>query len=159
MKCQRCAKQATYHITEVFGDEKFDEHHLCEDCAKKYFHEPGQGGGKKAAPGKAAEAVASADPGGKHCDACGLKFVEFRNTGRLGCPHDYDAFREELLPLLESIHGDVKHAGKTPRRPAKPKSAQSELSQLRKKLAKAVADEAYEDAARLRDKIKELEQG
>ena len=159
MKCQRCAKQATYHITEVFGDEKFDEHHLCEDCAKKYFQEPGSGGGKKAVAGKAAEPAVASDPGGKHCDACGLKFVEFRNTGRLGCPADYDAFREELLPLLESIHGDVKHAGKTPRRLPKPKAAQPELSQLRKKLAKAVADEAYEDAARLRDKIKELEQG
>ena len=160
MKCQRCAKQATYHVTEVFGDEKFDEHHLCEDCAKKYFNEPGQSGGKKSSGGKTAtEQAASADPGGKHCDACGLKFVEFRNSGRLGCPHDYDAFREELLPLLESIHGDVKHAGKAPRKTPKAKSGPSELSHLRKKLAKAVADEAYEDAARLRDKIKELEQG
>ena len=48
MKCQRCAKQATYHITEVLGDEKFDELHLCEDCAKKYFNEPGQAGKKPA---------------------------------------------------------------------------------------------------------------
>lgn len=156
MKCQRCPKQATYHITEVYGDDKFDELHVCEDCAKKYFNEP-QPTGKKSGPGKAAEAVAASDIGGKQCEACGLKFVEFRNSGRLGCPHDYDAFREELTPLLENIHGDTRHAGKTPRRLPKAKSTQSELGLLRKKLAKAVAEEAYEDAARLRDRIKELE--
>ena len=159
MKCQRCAKQATLHITEVLGDEKFEELHLCEDCAKKYLYEPAGGvkklGGKSA--GFAAEPAAAADPGGKQCETCGLKFVEFRNSGRLGCPHDYDAFREELLPLLESIHGDVKHQGKTPRRTPRPKPAQAEIGQLRKRLAKAVADEAYEEAARLRDQIKRAE--
>jgi protein arginine kinase activator len=160
MKCQRCPKQATYHITEVLGDEKFVELHLCENCAKEHLSEPNQSLKKVAAGGKvAAEPATAADPNGKHCDACGLKFVEFRNAGRLGCPHDYDAFREELLPLLESIHGDVKHQGKTPRRLPKAKSTQSELVQLRKKLAKAVTDEAYEEAAKLRDRIKQLEEG
>lgn len=159
MKCQRCPKQATYHITEVYGDDKFDELHVCEDCAKKYFNEPAPSGGKKAAGGKPAEPAAAADPGGKQCDVCGLKFVEFRNSGRLGCPHDYDAFKEELVPLLESIHGDTRHQGKTPRRLPKAKSAHSELTQLRKRLAKAVTDEAYEEAARLRDRIKEMEEG
>ena len=37
MKCQRCTKQATLHITEVLGEDRFDEVHLCEDCAKKYL--------------------------------------------------------------------------------------------------------------------------
>ena len=40
MKCQRCPKQATLHITEVLGDDRFEEAHLCEDCAKKYLYEP-----------------------------------------------------------------------------------------------------------------------
>ncbi len=162
MKCQRCPKQATLHITEVLPDEKFEELHLCEDCAKKYLHEPPQTGKKPA--GKSSNDTASAssnsdDPVSKQCETCGLKFVEFRNTGRLGCPHDYDAFREELLPLLESIHGDVKHQGKQPRRLPKARSELAELTQLRKQLAKAVTDEAYEEAARVRDRIRELEEG
>lgn len=160
MKCQRCPKQATLHITEVLPDEKFDELHLCEDCAKKYLYEPPTPA-KKAGTASAAEGAAAdaGDPGAKHCDECGLKFVEFRNTGRLGCPHDYDAFREELLPLLESIHGDVKHQGKQPRRLPKARSAQAELTVLRKQLAQAVTDEAYEEAARVRDRIRQLEEG
>ena len=160
MKCQRCPKQATLHITEVLGDDKFEELHLCEDCAKKYLYEPAQQAQDQAKKGgKPAAADLADEPGGKQCEACGIKFLEFRNTGRLGCPHDYDSFKEELLPLLESIHGDVKHAGKTPRRLPKAKSAQLELAQLRKKLAQAVQDEAYEEAARLRDKIRQVEEG
>ncbi|HET6572351.1 MAG TPA: UvrB/UvrC motif-containing protein [Fimbriiglobus sp.] len=159
MKCQRCPKQATLHITEVLPDERFEELHLCEDCAKKYLYEPAaqQQAAKKA--GHAAELDLADDPGGKQCEACGIKFVEFRNAGRLGCPHDYDSFREELLPLLESIHGDVRHQGKTPRRLPKAKSAQAELAQLRKQLQQAVLAEAYEEAARIRDRIRQVEEG
>lgn len=147
------------HITEVLPDERFEELHLCEDCAKKYLYEPAaqQQAAKKM--GKlTADPDLPDDPGGKQCEACGIKFVEFRNAGRLGCSHDYDSFREELLPLLESIHGDVRHQGKTPRRLPKAKSAQAELAQLRKKLQQAVLEEAYEEAASIRDRIKRLEE-
>src|SRR3954469_24472538 len=142
MKCQRCPKQATLHITEVLAEDRFEEVHLCEDCAKKYLYEPQQ---KKA--GKATEAAGADDPeglGDRQCEVCGIKFVEFRNHGRLGCPHDYDAFKDDLLPLLESVHGDTKHAGKVPRRLPKVKGAQVELSALRRKLQQAVTQEAYE---------------
>ena len=152
MKCQRCNKKATLHITDVVLGDKYEEYHLCEGCAKKYLY---PATGKK----PAAKAVADTDdPGGKVCEACGLKFVEFRNTGRLGCPHDYDSFHEELGPLLESIHGEVKHAGKAPRRLPKGEADQHELGQLRRKLQQAVTQEQYEEAARLRDRIKRLEE-
>ncbi len=158
MKCQRCPKQATLHITEVLPDERFEELHLCEDCAKKYLYEPAAQQAAKKAGQPAAELDLGDDPTGKQCEACGIKFVEFRNAGRLGCPHDYDSFRAELLPLLESIHGDVRHQGKAPRRLPKAKSAQAELAQLRKQLQQAVLEEAYEEAARLRDRIRQLEE-
>ena len=157
MKCNRCPKQATLHITEVLGEDRVEEVHLCEECAKKYLYEPQ----KKA--GKAADVLAEeGEPdalGGKQCEACGIKFVEFRNHGRLGCPHDYDAFKEDLLPLLESVHGDTRHVGKVPRRLPRARGAQLELAQLRRKLQQAVTEEAYEEAARIRDRIKELEEG
>ena len=161
MKCQRCPKQATVAITEVLGDERFEELNFCEDCAKRYLAD----GDKPPAPPKASPAAATAakaaalvaDPAEKQCDACGVKFVEFRNTGRLGCPHDYDQFRDELLPLLDSIHGDVRHAGKSPRKKPLAQSTQLELAGLRKRLQRAVTDEAYEAAAKLRDQIRRLE--
>lgn len=160
MKCQRCPKQATLHITEVLGEDRFEEVHLCEECAKKYLYEPHQ---KKAAAAKAGEGAVETDEpdtlGEKQCEACGLKFVEFRNNGRLGCSHDYDAFRDDLMPLLESVHGDTKHVGKQPRRLPKVKGAQLELSQLRRKLQQLITDEKYEEAAAIRDRIRELEEG
>ena len=43
-------------------------------------------------------------------------------------------------------------------RPGKPESAQSRVEDLKRKLEKAVEDERYEDAARLRDQIQKLTQ-
>ncbi|MFM8272058.1 MAG: UvrB/UvrC motif-containing protein, partial [Gemmata sp.] len=96
---------------------------------------------------------------GPTCDACGLSYLEFRNHGRFGCSHDYEAFKAELLPLLASIHGDVRHVGKVPRRLPRSERAQGELAALRRRLQQLVAEENYEEAARVRDRIKELENG
>jgi protein arginine kinase activator len=158
MKCQRCTKQATLHITEVLGDDRFEEVHLCEDCAKKYLYEPQQKkGSAKAALAEGNEAEDDV-PAGTRCPSCGLTFLEFRNHGRFGCPNDYDAFKADLLPLMESVHGEVRHTGKAPRRAPRVKTAQAELAQLRQQLQSLVNEENYEEAARIRDKIKQLEE-
>ena len=158
MKCQKCTKAATMHITEILAEEQFEELHLCEECAQKYLSESDNP--KKSASGKSSgiSPLEDEEPGplAHDCPVCGIKFVEFRNSGRLGCPHDYQEFRTELLPLLENIHGETRHVGKTPRR--RPKT-QSELIQLRKRLQQAVTREAYEEAAQIRDRIRHLEEG
>jgi protein arginine kinase activator len=87
------------------------------------------------------------------CPACGLKYAAFRADGRLGCPDDYDAFRPALEPLLERIHRGTRHGGKAPRAAA----LRAELSELRGQLAAAVEAENYEDAAELRDRIRQKE--
>jgi protein arginine kinase activator len=159
MKCQKCPKAATLHITEIVSEDQVEELHLCEECAHKYLYEPPQKPqGTKPAPAGTGEEVDEPAVLNRECEVCGLKFVEFRNTGRLGCPHDYQAFREELTPLLENIHGETRHCGKSPRRLPQSKQTQSELLQLRKQLLQAVNKEAYEEAARLRDRIKRLEE-
>ncbi len=153
MKCQRCTKPATLHITDVLPQDQYEEFHFCEECAKKYLDPNGP---SKKSAGSMADM--SEDPSGKQCGECGIKFVEFRNSGRLGCAHDYDHFGAELVPLLESIHGDTRHNGKKPRRGAVRPPEQTELVQLRRKLQEAVSDEAYEAAAKLRDRIRQLEE-
>jgi protein arginine kinase activator len=159
MKCQKCTKAATLHITEILGEEQFEELHLCEDCAGKYLYEPQKGPGSKTASVPQTDEEEEVGAPTRECPVCGIKFVEFRNSGRLGCAHDYQEFREELLPLLENIHGDPpRHTGKVPRRLPQSKQTQSELVQLRKQLLQAVNKEAYEEAARIRDRIRELEE-
>ncbi len=157
MKCNKCSKAATMHITEVIAEEQFEEHHLCEECAQKHLYEPPKKSGTKAEAGAGEEGEEFGALNQKECPICGIKFVEFRNSGRLGCPHDYQEFREELLPLLENIHGETRHAGKTSRRLPQTKQVQGELMQLRKQLHQAVTREAYEEAAGLRDRIRQLE--
>ena len=153
--CEKCPKQATLHITEVLGEDRYEEHHLCEQCAEEYRDSPGGKKGKGDGLGEDDAEAASLNQ--RECPQCGLKFVEFRNSGRLGCPHDYDAFAEELTPLLENIHGDTRHAGKCPRRVPQTQQNQTELSKLRRQLQSAVTQEAYEEAARIRDQIRQLE--
>lgn len=158
-KCERCASPATVHITEVLGEGKFEEHHVCEQCCPKYLHDTS---------GKApAKALTSESGGGdledalfgqQACPDCGIKFVDFRNNHRLGCSRDYQVFQAELIPLLENIHGDTKHCGKTPRRYPQTKQAQAELLQLRQRLKRAIDREDYEEAARVRDQIRTLEE-
>src|ERR1700757_2381206 len=157
MKCQKCHNPATLHITEVLGDEQFEELHLCEECANKYLYEPqkAQKGGEMGQLDKGDDA---SELNQRQCPICGIKFVEFRNSGRLGCPHDYEEFREELSPLLENIHGETRHCGKAPRRLPQNKQTQSELILLRNRLKQAVTKEDYEEAARLRDRIRQLEE-
>jgi protein arginine kinase activator len=157
MKCQTCPKLATYHITEVLGEDRTEELHLCEECFRR-----STGEGLEAAAATPAKIPAVdddiADVAHKHCDACGIKFAEFRNSGRLGCPHDYDSFRSELVPLLENIHAETKHAGKRPRRLPKAKADLHTLADLRRQLQTAVTNEEYETAAGLRDTIRKLEE-
>jgi protein arginine kinase activator len=156
MKCQRCSKPATYHITEVEADG-VEDLHLCEGCAQKHLAEPITPTVAVQPPPPKVNLDDLADLGNKQCNTCGIKFVEFRNTGRLGCQHDYEVFREELLPLFDNIHGDTKHVGKKPRRLPELKHANLELAQLRHQLQVAVQSERYEEAAQLRDRIKKLE--
>ena len=87
-----------------------------------------------------------------------MTFAEFRNAGRLGCPHDYEEFRNELLPLLENIHDETRHTGKFPRRAPDSTERQTQMIELRKTLKQAIDVEDYELAARLRDQIRTLEQ-
>ncbi len=157
MKCQKCPKAATLHITEIVTEDKVEEFHLCEECAHRYLYEPNKQQKKSAAvkPSSGGHGEELDEPGALNheCDICGIKFVDFRNTGRLGCPHDYQEFRDELIPLLENIHGETRHCGKTPQRLPESKEKQAELVQLRKQLVQAVNREAYEEAADLRDRI------
>jgi protein arginine kinase activator len=131
---------------------------VCEQCYPKYFQDGAAKSQSKALSGEPAEELEEALFGQHVCPDCGIKFVDFRNSHRLGCARDYDIFRAELMPLLENIHGDTKHCGKTPRNYPKTKKAEAELTQLRQRLKRAVDREDYEEAAKLRDQIRTVEE-
>jgi len=156
--CQRCNKQqATIHLTEILNNEK-RERHLCEDCARE------EGVAIKAQinlqdvlSGMLDAHESAGRDANLRCPDCGITYAEFRNQGRLGCPHDYDVFAEPLHEVLEKVHGATEHTGKLPLRAGCDTRGQRELMQLRRRLQDAVEAERYEEAARLRDLIHEKE--
>ena len=160
MKCHRCPKLATMHITELVKGEAH-EVHLCEECFQSHVQNPeGVEGALAAGAMIKAPALGEAELEALEklvCPTCKMTYREFRTQGRLGCAHCYIAFREELLPLLENIHGDTHHCGKFPKRAPDDSQKRYQLIKLRNDLRLAVAEESYEEAARLRDQIQELE--
>ena len=83
---------------------------------------------------------------------------DFRKTGRLGCPECYAYFAEGLEPLLGAVQRGSQHVGKIPARESVRVKKTAEVAGLRKALDRAVADEEYEKAAELRDRIRSCEQ-
>lgn len=93
----------------------------------------------------------------KSCPECGMTYGEFRQQGRFGCSHDYDVFGEEVVALLERIHGASRYAGKLPGGGGAIRGdVHSEIVTAREKLGKAIETEDYELAAQLRDEIRRL---
>jgi protein arginine kinase activator len=165
MKCQKCERQATFHITDLIDGEP-NELHLCEQCAQAFLsagqEEVGEGIPEMAgllaqhlAVGETADELARLDQ--RACPVCGITFLQFRKQGRLGCPHDYVFFGKELEPLLMNIHDQTQHIGKSPKRCPQGAGQQTQLIRLRREMKEAVSQEDYERASQLRDEIREIE--
>lgn len=160
MLCDLCGKNpATVHLTEIV-DNQMTELHLCEDCAREKSSQMEQEFGL-------ADLLAGLAEFGKpqeekdvmeiKCPQCNLTYADFKKIGRLGCSECYNAFRRYLSPLLKKIHGSNRHLGKSPMKVAKVTRKRLDLEELRTRLAKAVEAEEFEEAAKIRDQIKELE--
>ncbi len=172
MKCQKCDKPATFHITEMTDDEPV-ELHFCEFHANEYLHKkpkdaekdleedvqesenfPEEDSVKNSPLHQATEELKELDF--QVCPVCGLGFQEFRKTGRFGCPNDYKCFGPHIEQLLLGIHGYTEHIGKHPLHNSNSESHLI-LLRLRREMEEAVAIEDYERASKLRDKIRILE--
>lgn len=162
MLCDVCAKnQATVHLTEII-DDQMNELHLCEECARQKSEQMEQQFGlsdllagmaefEKPVKDKESEVVSL------RCTNCGLTYADFKKIGRLGCSECYNTFKQYLGPLLKRIQGSVMHFGKSPLKVTRVLKKKIDLQELRQKLQKAIEMEAFEEAAKIRDQIKELE--
>ncbi|MFA5140924.1 MAG: UvrB/UvrC motif-containing protein [Elusimicrobiota bacterium] len=162
MLCEQCHKaDATVFFKQLLNNQ-VTELRLCGDCAKK-IEVPALTSGSPIFDLLASLAKATERPGKIErlaCSRCGLQYLEFRRTGLLGCPQCYDSFAKPLEELLKQIHGKTRHRGKMPPGVASARSEKrrtQETARLRKQLETAVKDEAFEEAARIRDMLKRLE--
>ncbi len=160
MLCQKCGQNpATTHIKTVINGT-VSELNLCGYCAAK----EGYGGGSFGSISnmlasmlgqtmKTGEKIPS-----RSCSCCGLSFSEIAETGKVGCANCYLEFKAELKPYLKRIHGSVRHNGKIAGRKELTVPANTnKLESLKAELAGLVAAEKYEEAAVIRDRIKEEE--
>lgn len=172
MLCQQCQQRpASVHVTQIVNSEK-KEVHLCEHCAKEHekiafgnpfdFTHPfsindflsgflGKNIGSQAKPQE--------QQTGPQCTTCGMTYEMFARSGKLGCANCYTVFSDTLETVFKRIHGNSIHTGKLPQRAGGTIKVKKEISQLKAQLNKAIYEEEYEKAAKLRDSIRELEAG
>lgn len=191
-KCQKCAKPAIVHLTEIItpGPDTLKpkqavQIHLCVDHAVEAGlltpmpDQPVPPASKQTAssppPAKAKAAMGAIVPAQASvftaiepvstpqitCPTCGMTWGQFKQSGILGCPNDYELFSINLLPLLHRAQeGAQQHVGKFPARQVTQESdRQITTHRLRRDLQKALEVEDYKQAAQLRDKLRSIEAG
>ena len=167
MLCQNCGKyEATTHIKRVVNGDT-TEMHLCSDCAQHLgYGDMFSGFGLNLDDffgGFLEDTVQKLSaPTQDKCPKCGNTFEDIVRSGKVGCSECYRMFYDKLLPSIQRIHGRIQHSGKQIAAEAKSKKVEEEkptdvLASLKQQLNEAVEKQEYEQAAVLRDKIKELE--
>ncbi len=157
MICEKCGKnQATTHIKSVVNGI-VREYNLCANCAAGYGYNSNSLTGMLASMFGDINKIGAAQTA-KKCPVCGESFSDIAKSGKVGCTECYTTFYSELLPYLKRVHGSTKHVGKVPNNAPLVVMPKTEtVEDLRKELSRLVAEENYEQAAVVRDKIKEME--
>lgn len=157
MLCEKCLKnQATTHIKSVVNGVK-KEYNLCAECAAAEGFTTNSLTGMLASMfGDISRHETIAES--KKCSVCGASFSDIAKSGKVGCSECYNTFYDELLPYLKRVHGSTKHVGKVPNSaPLMVTPKTKTIKDLRQELSRLVAEENYEQAAVVRDKIREME--
>lgn len=172
MLCDICHKrEAKIYYTEIRNGEK-KEQYLCEECAAEQSSFQTKKG--EASIEDTLNSFLSNILGGIYgegekpetqqsmprCAHCGISYEEVLENGKFGCARCYDNFKDMVDKSLRQIQGANTHTGKKPAR-LKPQGTQvhlnlSEPEKLSMQLQEAIEREEFEEAAKLRDRIREL---
>ncbi len=182
MKCDNCGKNNANvkYLRNINGVK--EEMNLCEECSKKLgitdigFNMPID---FSSFLGGFLEDFTNTDMLSLmnthdeiRCKGCNSTFEDIINMGKFGCPECYETFETEIDSLMNKLHGSNRHKGRIGKiEKAKVEEentvnsekdniknqSNSELEDLKKKLKELVKEENYEEAAKVRDEIKKLE--
>ena len=182
MYCENCGKNyANIRYTQIInGDKK--EMFLCEECGKilglenfnmqmdfstflsDFLSEFREG---EILPGILKQQET-------RCKRCNSTYEDFIKTGKFGCPECYETYEEKIDPFLKRSQGANRHIGRigrieenmkknnegweeSEREKIKDSAKLGQIYELNRQLKIAIKEEKYEEAAILRDKIKEIE--
>jgi protein arginine kinase activator len=163
--CEDCGKRPSMvHMTKIINGEK-TELRLCELCAKNIdefipvvtnsfsIHQLLSG----LLDFEPASNMKKLTNLSMRCDNCGLTYSQFSKLGRFGCSSCYKNFSDRLDPLFKRIHGSTIHVGKVPKRSGGVMKHKREVETLKKEMMYRIEHEDFEQAAHIRDKIREIE--
>ena len=177
MLCENCKEnEATVRYTQIINGEK-KEMHLCEECSQKLgidnisFNMPidfsNFFGGLLDDEYNSPEFMTLFQKVKElKCDNCNMSYDEFTREGKFGCEECYNAFSSKIDSLLKRLHGSSNYVGrralkgntnvisKNEEKVEKKTEKETKLESLQNDLKKAIQDERYEDAAKIRDEIK-----
>lgn len=160
--CGHCSKNPiTIHVAEAVereGTTVWDVQHLCDACAQMLGIAQTKQFDPIAMLHMQAFPVPVSVAKDVVCPQCSMKLAEFRRSGRLGCEKCYEAFKEHLKEVLDRAQGGkTSHVGRAPGMSGEEASRREDMASLQRRLRKAIECEAYEEAARVRDRIRTLE--
>lgn len=156
MLCQLCKKREATVCINVDMNGVKNQQFICEVCAEEHKLRENPSGDailkllneiKKADSER--EAKKESELPDITCNICGTKYRDFDKYGLLGCENCYEAFAEQLKPLMESLSVPNESHADTSKKP-------NELMLLQLQLKRCIENENYEEAASLRDKINAL---
>lgn len=166
MKCDFCGKKATVFLTQLV-EGQMRKVCLCDACAKERGVTdptgfsltdllsgsiPGAGKGT-VTPVKTPIAAG----GGRGCPGCGFTLEDLRRVRRFGCSECYTTFADEVGHMVRGMHKGISHVGKVPEGLMAMQVLHQRLEELRARLDQAIVSESYEEAAGIRDEIRNLE--
>lgn len=150
--CSHCHKPATIHLTQINNNQikKLD---FCEGCPHQKGVTDPTGFSLTELLNQGSEPASH----GAQCPSCGFQPRDFKKHARLGCPDCYESLADFIFPMLEKMHRGSEHIGKAPRDLLARIQRERRLRETQDALETAVAEEKYEEAARLRDELKALQ--
>jgi len=165
MLCEKCkVNPAAVHVTQNINGAK-TEAFLCAACAAAQnplaisFDNMFASFLESLFENSVSETVPEKAPlpnDGKECPNCGLSLAELKEYGKLGCSDCYETFRGELNHIIKNLNGSNRHEGKFPKRAGALYAHKREIEHLKADLKRAVENEEFEAAAKLRDEIRKL---
>ena len=167
MNCKICHKEDPEHLMRSLIGSVATDSFLCTSCIKRIS------GGIAPLALIGEEVVVEDDDAPRieeekvkemlnvHCSGCNTTLEEISVTGRFGCEQCYVIYSDIIATAdakIEEKEKRIKEVIKTKYEKGVP-TKENILQILKNRMATATKIEDYEEAARVRDKIKKLEKG
>lgn len=172
--CDICRIQPAVLLFRVFDGKEVFHQGLCPQCALKKFSSTDISELNANYPemlqainemknilsaivGHIGKLTENEEPPTKVCRVCGHPAEEIKRFGNVGCSICYDEFHDIIKErLIKNSYGS-KHKGHIPQRYRKQHFEMLELEKLQLKLQALLRKENYEEAAKIRNRIKKIQ--